>query len=81
MEMYDVIMEKWEYKIFLTDVKGWINKKLDPKVEENMNIIGIHGWELVSIAPLAGNTTTAWGAGTGSFVLVFKRQIKTNVEK
>jgi len=71
-------MEKWEYKIIApkADFKGWINTKLDPKIEESMNILGLNGWELVGIAPFAGNTTVAWGAGTGNFILVFKRQIK-----
>ena len=67
-------MEKWEYKIMSPEVKGWISKKIDPKAEQILNELGNEGWELVSITPLAGNTSTAWGAGTGNFVLIFKRK-------
>lgn len=74
-------MEKWEYKIIFSEVKGWINKKLDPAMENTMNTLGMNGWELVSFTPMSGNNTTAWGAATSNFILVFKRQIKTDVEK
>lgn len=74
-------MEKWEYKIIFSEVKGWINKKLDPAMENTMNTLGINAWELVSFTPMSGNNTTAWGAATSNFILVFKRQIKSNVEK
>lgn len=74
----DMIMEKWEYTIIFSEVKGWINKKLDPEMQNRMNILGNSGWELVSFAPMSGNNTTAWGAATSNFILVFKRRIKTN---
>lgn len=77
----DTIMEKWEYAIIFSEVKGWINSKLDPETQNRMNILGNSGWELVSFTPMSGNNTTAWGAATSNFILVFKRQIKTNVEK
>jgi hypothetical protein len=67
-------MEKWEYKVISPEVKGWVTKKIDPKTEQLLNELGNEGWELVSVAPLAGNTSTAWGAGTGNFVFVFKRR-------
>lgn len=66
-------MEKWEYKIISPDVKGFVKMKIDPKTEQLLNELGNEGWELVSLAPLAGNAY-GWGAGTGNFVLIFKRQ-------
>lgn len=66
-------MKNWEYKIVFSEVKGFIKTKLDPAMEVSMNELGGIGWELVSFAPMSGNTTTAWGAATSNFVLVFKR--------
>lgn len=78
--MYDVIMEKWEYKIISPGVgfKGFINPKIYLKEEQILNELGNNGWELVGIAPFAMDTLNS---GTYKFVLIFKRQIKTNVEK
>lgn len=69
-------MEKWEYKVIAPEAKfkGWINKKLDITIEQNLNDLGNDGWELICAIPYAGNTTTAWGAGTGNFVFIFKRR-------
>jgi hypothetical protein len=68
-------MNKWEYKIISpeVEVKGWVNRKVCLKEEQILNELGNDGWELVGIAPFAGNTTVAWGAGTGNFILIFKR--------
>ena len=73
-----MIMEKWEYTIIFSEVKGWINKKLDPEMQNRMNILGNSGWELVSFAPMSGNNTTAWGATDIKFYSCFQ---KTNKNK
>lgn len=67
-------MEKWEYKIVMSELKGFIKSKLDPAMEAGMNELGGEGWELISCSPMSGNNTGAWGASTSNFVLVFKRQ-------
>ena len=67
-------MKQWEYKIVFSEVKGWITRKPDPTLGASMNELGASGWELVSFTPMSGNTSTAWGAATSDFVLVFKRQ-------
>lgn len=71
-------MEKWEYTIIFSEVKGLINKKPDPTMQDRMNVLGENGWELVSFTPMSGNTITAFGAATSNFILVFKRQRKIN---
>lgn len=69
-------MSNWEYTVLFSEVKGWISKKPDPAMEEAMNELGRQGWELISCVPMSGNTTTAWGAATSDFVLVFKRSLR-----
>lgn len=64
-------MEQWEYKIISPEVKGWVNKKIDPKTEQLLNELGNDGWELVSIAPLKSG---GWDTGSEKFVLIFKRK-------
>ena len=66
-------MEQWEYKIISLEVKGWINRKIDPKTEQLLNELGNDGWELTGIAPIGGGTG-GWSAETGSFALIFKRK-------
>ena len=64
---------KWEYKILSFEVKGFINRKVDSKIEEEINEAGDDGWELAGVMPVGGGTG-GWGAETGSFSLIFKRQ-------
>ena len=66
-------MEKWEYKIISLEVKGWINRKIDPKTEQLLNELGKDGWELTGIAPIGGGTG-GWGAETSSYTFIFKRK-------
>ena len=66
-------MKKWEYKIISLEVKGWINRKIDPKTEKLLNEFGGDGWELTGIASIGGGTG-GWGAETGSFAMIFKRE-------
>ena len=66
-------MEKWEYKIINIEIKGWVNKQIDPKTEQLLNELGNDGWELVSIAPIGGGVG-GWGAETSSFAFIFKRK-------
>lgn len=54
-------------------MKGWINRKIDPKTEQLLNELGGDGWELTGIAPIGGGTG-GWGAETGSFAIIFKRK-------
>lgn len=65
---------KWEYKLITSEVGGFINRKIDSKTEGLLNELGDQNWELVSVAPLAGNTGTSWGANTVGFIFIFKRQ-------
>lgn len=79
-------MKKWEYKIIylMVDnlVKGWMmnNRKIDLKTEQLLNELGNDGWELTGIAPIGGGVG-GFGAQTSGYTFIFKRQIKTNVEK
>ncbi len=66
-------MEKWEYKIISFEVKGWINKKIDPETERALNELGSSGWELTSVAPIGGGTG-GWGAETSKFAFIVKRK-------
>lgn len=64
---------KWEYKIESFEVKGWVSRKVDPKIKQRMSELGENGWELTGVLPLGGKHG-GWGAETGSFTLIFKRQ-------
>ena len=65
-------MEKWEYKMLIPEVKGFINRKLDPKINEELNTLGDNGWELISVSPLTD--VASWGSQTKSFIFIFKRK-------
>ena len=67
-------IERWEYKIISPEVKGLVDREVDPKTQQLLNTLGNDGWELVSMAPLAGNTVVAWGAVSVNFVFVLKRK-------
>lgn len=42
-------MENFEYKILFSDAKGFLGGKVDQtKLSDEMNKLGIEGWELVS---------------------------------
>lgn len=67
-------MEKWEYKIINPEVKGWVDKRIDPESEQQLNELGNQGWELVSIAHLTSGAGGGWGGDTKTFIFIFKRK-------
>ena len=68
-------MEKWEYKIIYLQIKGFVNKKIDPEAENQLNALGNEGWELVGTAAIGGRAG-GWGAETSCFAFIFKRAIE-----
>ena len=66
-------MEKWEYKMVMPEIKGWIDKKINPsELEKTLNALGEYGWELVNTSSLTGSA--GWGSETKGVYFVFKRQ-------
>jgi hypothetical protein len=68
-------MEKWEYKIFTPEMKGWIVKKVANNTSEELDALGKEGWELINVTPVTANMGTSWGGTTASFVFFFKRRV------
>lgn len=68
-------MEKWEYKVFTPKMEGWLAKRVSKKTFEELDEFGKEGWELVSVAPVSGNTGVSYGGTTANFVFFFKRKI------
>lgn len=58
-------MMRWEYKII--NVRSE-NYRLDPNAAKDLNILGVEGWELVSITSVNFKT-----GATDNIALVFKR--------
>ena len=47
-------MEKFEYKTLFTDAKGVLGGKVNQSTFENeLNLLGLQGWELVSTVATA----------------------------
>ena len=66
-------MGKWEYKIIIPEIKGWIDKKINPdELEKTLNTLGENGWELVSVSSLTGQS--GWGSETKGIYFIFKRK-------
>lgn len=64
-------MEKYEYKTLMTDAKGFLGGKVDSdRFEDELNNLGLQGWELVStVATAQSYGNTRW------IISVFKRKI------
>ena len=66
-------VEKWEYKIIIPEIKGWIDKKINPsELGKILNTAGKDGWELVNTSSLTG--AAGWGSETKGIYFVFKRK-------
>ncbi len=65
-------MEEFEYKTLFTDAKGVLGGKVNQSTFENeLNLLGLQGWELVS------TVATAQSYGSTRWVIsVFKRKIE-----
>jgi hypothetical protein len=65
-------MEKFEYKTLFTDAKGALGGKVDQDAfEDDLNHMGLQGWELVSTVSAAQSYgSTRW------IISVFKRQLQ-----
>ena len=63
-------MEKFEYKVVTYDTGGFAGGKVDAlRMEEQLNLIGNDGWEMVSC------TSTNMNEGASrSIVCIFKRR-------
>lgn len=64
-------MEVWEYKTLKIKTGGFLGGKVDEKAfEDELNLLGMDGWELVSCfdTSLSGQTTDV--------ISVFKRRKK-----
>ena len=63
-------MEKFEYKVVTYDTGGFSGGKVDAlRMEEQLNLVGNDGWEMVSC------TSTNMNEGTSrSIVCIFKRR-------
>lgn len=61
---------KWEYRTFLWETrKGFLGGKLDRQgLEDQLNLVGQDGWELVSVS-----NPTMDGGSTRNLVLILKR--------
>jgi len=56
--------------------KGLTGRSIDKEATEAMlNSHGAHGWELVAVVPISGNTGVSWGGTTASIIYHFKRAI------
>ena len=63
-------MEKFEYKVVTYDTGGFAGGKVDAlRMEEQLNLIGNDGWEMVSCT----STNQSYGASK-SIVCIFKRR-------
>jgi len=64
-------MEQYEYKTLTTDAKGFLGGKVNKDTFENeLNKLGLQGWELVnSVATAQNYGSTRW------IISVFKRKI------
>ncbi|NLK39346.1 MAG: DUF4177 domain-containing protein [Clostridiales bacterium] len=64
-------METFEYKTVFTDAKGALGGKVDKSdFEEQLNLLGAQGWELVSTVPSAQSYgSTRW------LISIFKRRV------
>ena len=63
-------MEKFEYKVVTYDTGGFAGGKVDAlRMEEQLNLIGNDGWEMVSCT----STNQSYGASK-SIVCIFKRK-------
>lgn len=65
-------MDKFEYKTLFTDAKGVFGGKVDKYTfQQELNALGIEGWELVSTVPTAQSYgSTRW------VVSIFKRRVQ-----
>lgn len=68
-------MNKWEYKVITPKMEGWIKKKVSADTFEELNELGVQGWELINVVPVTANTGTSWGGTTASFVFFLKRAL------
>ena len=63
-------MEKFEYKVVTYDTGGFAGGKVDAlRMEEQLNLVGNDGWEMVSCT----STNQNYGASR-SIVCIFKRR-------
>ncbi len=63
-------MEKFEYRVMSFDVTGFFGGNVDVyQLEDEFNVLGNNGWELVSCTPSA----QSYGS-TKSLVCIFKRR-------
>ena len=66
-------MENFEYKVVVYDTKGVFGGKVESnQLENNLNLLGNDGWELVSCT----STNQSYGSSK-SIVCIFKRKKNT----
>jgi hypothetical protein len=66
----EVNMEKFEYKVVTYDTKGFWGGKVEiSQIEDQLNLIGNDGWEMVSCT----STNQSYGSSR-SIVCIFKRK-------
>jgi hypothetical protein len=68
---------RWEYKIVNVDVKGIFSSSVnDKRLAKELDILGLAGWELVSVAGIMSQSGAMSSVPTGgALVCTMKRQL------
>ena len=74
----NIVMEniKWEYKALNIEGKYITQKMNTQKVEQELNILGNQGWELVAAIPVTRTGVFTKDVATYAFSFLFKRPLK-----
>jgi hypothetical protein len=67
--------EPWEYKIVYFSTEQWTSTGLPSDLNEQFDIFGAEGWELVSTHSIAGRGWFSWTGKTVGAVAYFKRRL------
>ena len=64
---------KYEYKILVPELTGFLKNKMSPSMEVELNTLGEEGWELVAVTALLLTTSVGFGGTKSNLVYYFKR--------
>ena len=64
---------KYEYKILVPELTGFLKNKMPPSMEVELNELGKEGWELIAVTSLLLTNSVGFGGTKSSLVYYFKR--------
>jgi hypothetical protein len=69
-------MKKFEYKLINISSKEIADDRLLLELNDAINRMGLDGWELVRMEPVAKGSYMTMGSKTSAFLMVFKRELE-----